>query len=142
HTLSLPDALPILQTPPKTMIDICALEQLSPERGAAALIGDTQVAVFRLADDTMRAVQQKDPYSGVNLLSRGLVGSHELEGEQAGEGVPTIASPMYKQARNLDTGEVLDSGGGAKLPVAVFDAEVRDGRVRIASEPRPGTGAA
>ena len=130
------------QTPPKAMIDICALGQLSPERGAAALIGDTQVAVFRLADDTVRAVQQKDPYSGVNLLSRGLVGSHELEGEQAGEVVPTIASPMYKQAWNLDTGEVLDSGGGAKLPIAVFDAEVRDGRVLIASEPRPGTGAA
>src|SRR5690625_7643352 len=98
-----------MQTPPKTMIDICALEQLSPERGAAALIGDTQVAVFRLADDTVRAVQQKDPYSGVNLLSRGLVGSHELEGEQAAEVVPTVASPRYKQAWNVDDGEVLDS---------------------------------
>src|SRR5690625_6546527 len=131
-----------MQTPPKTMIDICALEQLSPGRGAAAWSGDTQGAVFRLAEDRVRAVQQKDPYSGVNLLSRGLVGSHELEGEQAGEVVPTIASPMYKQAWNLDTGEVLDSGGGARLPIAVFDAEGRDGRVRLASEPRPGTGAA
>src|SRR5690625_2991978 len=132
------------QTPPKAMIDICALGQLSPERGAAALIGDTQVAVFRLADDTVRAVQQKDPYSGANLLSRGLVGSHELpgEGEEPGQVVPTIASPMSQQAWDLDTGGVLDAGGGQKLPIAVFDAEGRDGRVLIASEPRPGTGAA
>lgn len=132
------------QTPPTAMIDICALEQLSPERGAAALIGDTQVAVFRLADDTVRAVQQKDPYSGVNLLSRGLVGSHELPGggEDPGQVVPTIASPMYKQAWNLDTGEVLDAGGGQKLAITVFDAEVRDGRVLVAAVPRPGTGSA
>lgn len=124
------------------MIDICALEQLSPERGAAALIGDTQVAVFRLADDTVRAVQQKDPYSGVNLLSRGLVGSHEIggEGDAPSVVVPTIASPMYKQAWNMDTGEVLDTGGGEKLPIAVFDAEVRDGRVLVAAQPRPANG--
>ncbi len=127
-----------------TMIDVCALEQLSPERGAAALVEGTQVAVFRLADDTVRAVQQKDPYSGVNLLSRGLIGSHLVpgEGEEPGRVVPTLASPMYKQAWNLDTGEVLDSGGGEKLPIAVFDAEVRDGRVLVATRPRPTTPAA
>lgn len=124
-----------------TMIDVCALEQLSPERGAAALVEGTQVAVFRLADDSVRAVQQKDPYSGVNLLSRGLIGSHLVtgEGEEPGRVVPTLASPMYKQAWNLDTGEVLDSGGGEKLPLAVFDAEVRGGRVLVATRPRPTT---
>lgn len=127
-----------------TMIDVCALEQLSPERGAAALVEGTQVAVFRLADDTVRAVQQKDPYSGVNLLSRGLVGSHLVpgRGEEPGRVVPTLASPMYKQAWNLDTGEVLDSGGGQELPIAVFDAEVREGRVLVATRPRTTTPAA
>lgn len=127
-----------MTTQEPTMIDICALEDLSVERGAAALLDGVQVAVFRLVDDSVRACQQRDPYSGANVLSRGLVGSHELpgEGEEPGEIVPTIASPMYKQAWNLDTGEVLDSGGGQKLPIAVHEAEVRDGRVLVSARPR------
>lgn len=117
-----------------TMVDICALGDLSVERGAAALLEGVQLAVFRLVDDSVRACQQLDPYSGANVLSRGLVGSHELPGEP-GEPVPTIASPMYKQAWNLDTGEVLDSGGGQKLPIAVHAAEVRNGRVLVSARP-------
>lgn len=128
-----------MTTQEKTMIDICALSDLSIERGAAALLGDAQVAVFRLVDDSVRACQQRDPYSGANVLSRGLIGSHELtgEGEESEQLVPTLASPMYKQAWNLDTGAVLDAGGGEKLPIAVHDAEVRDGRVLVATTPRP-----
>ncbi|GAA4526176.1 nitrite reductase (NAD(P)H) small subunit [Brachybacterium paraconglomeratum] len=122
-----------------TMIDICALSDLSVERGVAALLGSDQVAVFRLADDSVRACQQRDPYSGSNVLSRGLIGSHELtdDGEEPEQLVPTIASPMYKQVWNLDTGEVLDAGGGEKLPIAVHAAEVRDGRVLVAATPLP-----
>ncbi|QNN81738.1 nitrite reductase small subunit NirD [Brachybacterium sp. Z12] len=128
-----------MTTQEPTMIDICALSDLSVERGAAALIGGDQVAVFRLVDDSVRACQQRDPYSGTNVLSRGLVGSHEAsadDGEPV-ELVPTIASPMYKQVWNLDTGEVLDAGGGEKFPIAVHEAEVRDGRVLVSVAPRP-----
>ena len=66
------------------------------------------------------------------------MGSHLVpgEGEEAGTIVPTIASPMYKQAWNLSTGEVLDSGGGEKKPISVFDAEIRDGKVYVSSSPR------
>ena len=122
-----------------TMIDICALEDLSVERGAAALLGSDQVAVFRLVDDSVRACQQRDPYSGANVLSRGLIGSHDPAGEGDGpeQLVPTLASPMYKQVWNLDTGAVLDAGGGEKLPIAVHATEVRDGRVLVAAAPRP-----
>ncbi|MGO1227881.1 MAG: nitrite reductase small subunit NirD [Brachybacterium sp.] len=128
-----------MTTQDQTMIDVCALSDLSVERGAAALLGDDQVAVFRLVDDSVRACQQRDPYSGTNVLSRGLIGSHEVssDGEEPGELVPTIASPMYKQAWNLDTGEVLDAGGGEKLPIAVHEAQVRDGRVLVSATPRP-----
>lgn len=121
------------------MIEICSVDALTVERGAAALLPDgTQIGVFLLEDGSVHAIQQLDPYSGTQILSRGLVGSHLVpgEGEEAGTIVPTIASPMYKQAWNLSTGEVLDSGGGEKKPISVFDAEIRDGKVYVSSSPR------
>ncbi|MCT2262736.1 nitrite reductase (NAD(P)H) small subunit [Brachybacterium muris] len=121
------------------MIEICSVDALTVERGAAALLPDgTQIGVFLLEDGSVHAIQQHDPYSGTNILSRGLVGSHLVpgEGDEPGTIVPTIASPMYKQAWNLSTGEVLDSGGGEKKPISVFDAEIRDGKVYVSSSPR------
>ena len=132
-----------MTAPADALVPICPLGALTPERGAAALLPDgTQIAVFLLDDGSVRAVQQHDPYSRSNILSRGLVGTHLLtvEGETEGRLVPTLSSPMYKQSWDLDTGAVLDSGGGEKLPIAVFDVEVVDGHVHVAAAPRPGTG--
>ena len=129
-----------MTAPADALVPICPLDALTPERGAAALLPDgTQIAVFLLDDGSVRAVQQHDPYSGANILSRGLVGTHLLagEGEEPGRIVPTLSSPMYKQSWDLDTGAVLDSGGGEKLPIAVFAAEVRDGVVHVDPAPRP-----
>ena len=132
-----------MTAPADALVPICPLDALTPERGAAALLPDgTQIAVFLLDDGSVRAVQQHDPYSGANILSRGLVGTHLLtvEGEAEGRLVPTLSSPMYKQSWDLDTGAVLDSGGGEKLPIAVFDVEVVDGHVHVSAAPHPGTG--
>ena len=129
-----------MTAPADALVPICPLDALTPERGAAALLPDgTQIAVFLLDDGSVRAVQQHDPYSRSNILSRGLVGTHLLagEGEEPGRIVPTLSSPMYKQSWDLDTGAVLDSGGGEKLPIAVFAAEVRDGVVHVDPAPRP-----
>lgn len=126
-------------TGPTDMVEICSADSLTLERGAAALLPDgTQIGVFLLEDGSVHAIQQHDPYSGTNILSRGLVGSHLVpgEGDEPGTIVPTIASPMYKQAWNLSTGAVLDSGGGEKKPISVFDAEIRDGKVYVSSSPR------
>ena len=124
-----------------TMIDICPLSALTPERGSAALLPDgTQIAVFLLDDGSVHAVQQHDPYSGTNILSRGLVGTHRVpvEGEdpESAPVVPTLASPMFKQVWNLDTGEVIDAGGGEPQTIAVFDVAVENGTVRVATAPR------
>ena len=132
-----------MTAPADALVPICPLDALTPERGAAALLPDgTQIAVFLLDDGSVRAVQQYDPYSRSNILSRGLVGTHLLtvEGEEEGRLVPTLSSPMYKQSWDLDTGAVLDSGGGERLPIAVFDVEVRGGHVHVSAAPRPGTG--
>jgi len=121
-----------------TFVDICALDDLDPERGAGVLLGTTRIAVFRLADGTVRAVQQRDPYSGANVMSRGLVGTHRVTVADGVEhDVDTVTTPMLKQVRDVDTGEVLDAGGKDRRPLTVFVAEVRDGRVLVADAPRP-----
>ena len=87
---------------------VCRLDDLARERGAAALVGGQQVALFRLVDDTVLAVDQLDPFSGAHVISRGIVGTR-------GD-VPTVASPMYKQVFDLRTGECL-TDPGVRLPV-------------------------
>ncbi len=95
---------------------VCRLADLTPERGAGALLDGVPVALFRLADDRVLAVQQRDPFSGANVLSRGLVG------DRAGR--PTITSPMHKQVWDLETGECLDPVGKDPQPLRTFDARV------------------
>jgi NAD(P)H-dependent nitrite reductase small subunit len=95
---------------------VCRLDDLAPERGAAALVGGEQVALFRLVDGTVHAVQQRDPYSGAHVLSRGIVGSR-------GD-VPTVASPMYKQVFDLRTGRCLDGVGREPQDLRTWDVRV------------------
>jgi nitrite reductase (NADH) small subunit len=105
------------------LTEVCSLKALSPERGAAALVGGVQVALFRTHDDAVYAVQQRDPYSGANVVSRGIVGSR-------GD-VPTVASPMYKQVFDLRTGACLDSVGRDPRPLVTYVVVVRDGVVLV-----------
>jgi len=101
---------------------ICRLDDLLVERGAAALVGGAQVAVFRLHDDGVRAVGNLDPLCGAYVMSRGIVGTRG--------GRPVVVSPMHKQAYDLDTGACLDAPGVA---LAVHPARVRDGVVEVAA---------
>lgn len=106
-----------------TPVRVCALDDLLPERGTGALVDGQRVALFRLASDEVLAVQQRDPYSGANVLSRGIVGDRE--------GVPTVASPMYKQVWDLRTGACLDPVGKDPVDLRVHDVEVLDGDVLV-----------
>lgn len=104
---------------------VCALRHLAPERGAAALLGGHQVALFRLVDDRVLAVDQHDPFSDAFVMSRGIVGSRWVDHVE----VPTVASPMYKQVFDLTTGRCLDSVG--KTPVRGLPADLRTFPVRV-----------
>ena len=106
-------------------VAVCRLDDLAPERGAAALVDGVQVAVFRLVDDTAYAVQQHDPFSDAHVISRGIVGSRLVDGDR----VPTVASPMYKQVFDLRTGACLDVAG--KAPAAGLSADLRVWPVRV-----------
>lgn len=102
---------------------VCALEDLIPELGATALVGDEQVALFRLTDDSVYAVSQRDPFSGANVLSRGIVGT-------VGD-VATLTSPMYKQVWALATGVCLDPVGKEPIDLLTYEVRVADGVVQI-----------
>jgi nitrite reductase (NADH) small subunit len=103
-TTAQPSAMPAVPATapagPGPGIAVCHYADLEPERGVAALVDGVQVAVFRLADGTVLAVGHHDPFSGANVIARGLVGTR-------GD-VPIVASPMYKNVFDLRTGVCLD----------------------------------
>jgi nitrite reductase (NADH) small subunit len=99
---------------------VCRYDVLLPERGVAALIGDLQIALFRTHDGSVFAIGNQDPFSGANVMSRGIVGSR-------GD-VQTVASPMFKQVFDLRTGVCLDD---PEVSLPVYAVEVLDGQVMV-----------
>ncbi|MFI0514528.1 nitrite reductase small subunit NirD [Streptomyces sp. WSLK1-5] len=80
---------------------VCELARLLPGRGVAALLPDgRQAALFRDRAGRLYAVDNRDPFSGAAVLSRGLTGSTQ--------GRPFVASPLLKQRFDLETGVCLD----------------------------------
>src|SRR5882672_4216683 len=114
---------PTLKLREPMAVRVCPLEDIVPNSGAAALVDGEQVAIFRLDDDSVHAVGNQDPFSGANVLSRGIVG--DLKGELV------VASPGYKQHFNLLTGRCVEDAS-ARIPV--YDARVEEGWVVV--EPR------
>ena len=53
---------------------VCRLDQLEVDRGAAALVHGRAVAVFRLADGSVYALGNHDPFAKAAVLARGIVG--------------------------------------------------------------------
>jgi nitrite reductase (NADH) small subunit len=105
-------------------VDVCPFDAIYPDTGVCALIGGQQVAVFRLADGSLHAVSNHDPFSGANVLSRGIVG------DRGGE--PKVASPIYKQTFNLRTGVCYEDGS---VRLDVYPVRRHSGRVEVFSAP-------
>ncbi|MGW0933601.1 nitrite reductase small subunit NirD [Streptomyces sp. NPDC002666] len=90
---------------------VCDRSLLTPGRGVAALLPDgRQVALFVDRAGRTYAIDNRDPFTGAYVLSRGLVGS---EGGQ-----PFVASPLLKQRFDLATGACLDDD---EVSVPVFE---------------------
>jgi nitrite reductase (NADH) small subunit len=103
--------------------DICALDEIWPDTGVCALVGGHQVAVFRIGDgERLFALDNHDPFSNANVLSRGLVGN-------LGERL-VVASPIYKQHFDLATGECVED---AAVTLRSWRVRIVDGRVQIAA---------
>ncbi|MEQ7123882.1 nitrite reductase small subunit NirD [Actinopolymorpha sp. B11F2] len=104
-------------------VPVCRYDDLIPERGVAALVGEVQVAIFRTYEGEVYAVGNADPFSGAYVMSRGIVGS-------AGT-TPTVASPMFKQAFDLRTGQCLAEPGVA---IPAYPVSCEGGIISIAVE--------
>jgi nitrite reductase (NADH) small subunit len=101
---------------------VCELASILPDTGVCARVGAQQVAIFRVGD-RVHAIANTDPFSGANVLARGIVG--------CSGGVLKVASPMYKQSFALETGRCLDDDAVA---VSTFATRVRAGVVEVSAD--------
>ncbi|MFJ8794623.1 nitrite reductase small subunit NirD [Streptomyces sp. NPDC102462] len=94
---------------------VCDISLLTPGRGVAALLPDgRQVAVFRDRAGRLYGIDNRDPFGGAAVLSRGLTGTHE--------GRPFVASPLLKQRFDLASGQCLDD---ASVRVTTYEVRTR-----------------
>jgi nitrite reductase (NADH) small subunit len=104
-------------------IEVCAVDDITPDTGVAVLIGDLQIAVVRVGDGDapqIFAVGNYDPFSHAFVIARGIVGDRG--------GIPKIASPIFKQNFDLRTGQCLDD---ANVRLPSYPTRVSDGRIAI-----------
>ncbi|MCL1474321.1 nitrite reductase small subunit NirD [Argonema antarcticum] len=114
-------ALPVRDTI-TTWVNVCPLAAIAPNTGVCALVAGQQVAVFRVGyGSDLYAISNYDPFSKAFVLSRGIVGDRN--------GIPKVASPIYKQNFNLLTGQSFDDEN-VKIPT--YQVRVVSDRVQIA----------
>lgn len=101
--------------------DVCALADIVPGTGVAARINGRQLALFNTPEGVF-ALGNLDPFSGANVMARGIIG--DLEGKLV------VASPVYKQHFCLRTGICLED---MSVMLPVWLVSVRAGRVWVAS---------
>lgn len=105
-------------------VAVCPYEAIYPDTGVCALVDGRQVAVFRLSDGHLHAVSNHDPFSGANVLSRGIVGDRD--------GDSKVASPIYKQTFNLRTGTCYED---PTVRLDVYRVRRRSGMVEVSAAP-------
>lgn len=102
---------------------VCRLAELEVERGATALVHGQAIAIFRLADDSVYALGNHDPFAksaATGGVAKGIVGRRS--------GVSFVASPAHKRAFDLRTGRCLDDG---HVSVPAYEVKVAEGVVLI-----------
>jgi nitrite reductase (NADH) large subunit len=104
---------------------VCELDDILDCAGVCALVDDEQVAIFRVGE-LIFALENLDPFSGANVLARGIVG--DIKGEVV------VASPVYKQHFSLRTGRCLEDEAVA---LRTWSCGVLDGRVWVESRRVP-----
>ena len=97
----------------------CSVGDILPDSGVCALVNGRQVAIFRVGDGVF-ALDNFDPFSRANVLSRGIVG--DLKGELV------VASPVYKQHFSLVTGRCLEQ---PSVEVPVYQVQLQGERIFV-----------
>jgi nitrite reductase (NADH) small subunit len=100
--------------------DVCAIADVLPGAGVAALLDGEQLAIVRTRADQFFALSNFDPFSKAFVIARGIVGDRA--------GVAKIASPIFKHSFGLETGQCLDE---PSVRLQVFPIRVVAGRVQV-----------
>ena len=103
---------------------LCPLAEVIPDTGVCALLHGRQIAIFRCGDSVF-ALDNHDPASDANVLSRGIVG--DIRGERV------VASPLYKHHYSLSTGQCIEDSAHS---VNVYPARIMDGRIWVNATPQ------
>lgn len=103
-------------------VDVCALNDITPDTGVCALVNGKQVAIFRpVASDKLYAVGNYCPAGKANILSRGIIADIKRQ--------LTVASPLYKQHYVLESGECLEE----ELSIPTYEVKVDGDRVLVSA---------
>jgi nitrite reductase (NADH) small subunit len=117
-------------------IEVCSVDDLQPDSGVCALVDGEQVAIFCIQEHggsdsisatptdpraaKVYAVGNYDPIGNANVLSRGVVGDIRKQ--------PVVASPLYKQHFNLQTGVCLED---ETVKIPVYGVRIENGSVQV-----------
>jgi nitrite reductase (NADH) small subunit len=113
--------------------DVCSVADLQENSGVCALVNSLQVAIFYLGSTNqglnssgnstnldLYAIGNFDPIGKANVLSRGVLG--DINGQIV------VASPLYKQHFNLETGVCLED---MAVSVPVYACRIENDRVQV-----------
>lgn len=102
--------------------NVCNVTDLQENSGVCALVNDLQVAIFYLPDHepAVYAIGNYDPIGKANVLSRGIIGDMH--------GNPVVASPLYKQHFDLQTGICTED---ETIAVPVYACRINQGSVEV-----------
>jgi nitrite reductase (NADH) small subunit len=100
---------------------VCNMDDLQPDSGICALVEGRQVAIFYMSKDSaVYAISNYDPFGNANVLSRGIIG--DINGQ------PVVASPLYKQHFNLQTGDCLED---ETVTIPAYAVRIENGSVQV-----------
>lgn len=114
-------------------LTVCSVEDLGDGLGVCALVDGQQVAIFYIADTGntnlgLYAIDNYDPFGKANVLSRGIIG--DIKGQ------PVVASPLYKQHFNLQTGVCLED---ESVSIPVYACRINDNKVQVQTQLKEAT---
>lgn len=102
-------------------VSVCDATELQPMLGVRALLNNEQVAIFKVRE-SLFALNAIDPFSKAAVLSRGIVG--DLKDQLV------VASPVYKQHFNLETGACLED---ESVSVKTYAVREHEGKIQLAA---------
>lgn len=104
---------------------VCNESDLVSNIGVCAQVDGKQIAIFQLeanGEKNLYGIDNHDPFSGSNVLSRGLVGDLK--------GTDVVASPIYKQHFDLATGQCLED---EEVSLTVYSVRSNNGKIEVAA---------